>query len=207
MRNFLLITALVVLSFHAHARVAKVLGTIISKGQSNDVMFEIKLAASMPGEPNFEQLQHKIKYYDESGKKQTLGPEDADEIRFRYGGEEIRMISCANTPDTEAFFSSSTRIFLKLQIDGPLRLYQFYAKQGTAPNYPGGTGMTYMAYSFIFQKGNGPLKQPVNLGFKKDMLEYFSDCPALRERIESKDLWKEDMEAMTTYYNQKCIAK
>jgi hypothetical protein len=64
--------------------------------------------------------------------------------------------------------------------------------------------MTYTADNLIFQKGNGPLKQPRALGWKKDMLEYFSDCPALRERIESKDLRRKEIEAIVLFYNRQC---
>ncbi|HPH45467.1 MAG TPA: hypothetical protein PLJ60_01910 [Chryseolinea sp.] len=207
MRKFLFIATLVVISFHAHASVKKVLGTIISKGQSKDVMFEIKVAFLMLGEPNFERLQYKIKYFDENGKKHNLRPDDADEIRFRYEGENIRMISCPNAPGMENLFSASTRIFLKLEIEGPLRLYRFYRKQTTAPGYPGGYSVTSVTENLIFQKGNGPLKQPRALGWKKDMIEYFNDCPALGERIQSKDLGKKEIEAIVIYYNQKCGTK
>ena len=201
MRFFLFVTAFVVISFHTYGK--KIPGTIISKGESTDVMFEIKMPL-MLGEPNFERLQYKVKYYDERGKKITLRPDNVDEIQFRYEGVEIRMISCASTPGIGNIFSSSTRIFLKLEMDGPLRLYRFYYKQTTGAGYGGAPGMTYVADNLIFQKGNGPLKQPRSLGWKKDMLEYFSDCPELRERIESKDLRRKEIEEIVAYYNQKC---
>jgi hypothetical protein len=65
----------------------------------------------------------------------------------------------------------------------------------------------YTVDNLIFQKGNEPLKQPRSLGWKKDMLEYFSDCPALRERIEDKDLKRADIEAIVMYYNNNCRRK
>lgn len=201
MKNYLWITALLVMSFQTYGK--KIPGTIISKGQSTDVMFEIKVPLLLD-EPNFERIQYKVKYYDERGKKITLRPDNADEIRFRYDGIEIRMISCMSTSDIGNIFSSSTRIFLKLEMDGPLRLYRFYYKQTTGAGYGGAPAMTYVAENFVFQKGNGPLKKPRSLGWKKDMLEYFSDCPELRERIESKDLRKKEIEEIVAYYNLKC---
>jgi hypothetical protein len=206
MRTLFTIAALVVIIFQSYGR--KIQGTIVSNGKSRQVTFDIKVPL-LADEPNFERIQYKVRYYDESGKKNTLRPDDADEIWFEYEGMEVRMISCVNSIGGGSLFSTSSRIFLKLEIDGPLRLYRYYYKQ-TTPGYYGGPGAgysggtTYTADNLIFQKGNGPLKQPRTLGWKKDMLDYFRDCPALHERIESKDLRRKEIEAIVLYYNQHC---
>ncbi|HEY3404024.1 MAG TPA: hypothetical protein VGK59_11590 [Ohtaekwangia sp.] len=205
MKNLLFIATLVVASLHAYGK--KVPGTIITKGESKDVMLDLKVDL-FAGEPNFERTQYKIKYYDETGKKQTLRPDDADEVIFTYEGLKVRMISCVNTLGSGDIFSSSVKIFLKLEIDGPLRLYRFYYKQSN-PGYfgAGGTytaGATYTLENMVFQKGNGPLKQSKGTGWRKDMRAYFSDCPALAERIENKDLGKKEIEAIVRYYNTNC---
>ena len=204
--RLLLITALLAISFHTYGK--KIQGTIILNGNSREVTFDIKVPL-LGYEPNFERIQYKVRYYDESGKKQTLRPGDADEIRFKYAGMEVRMISRPNTLGSGGIFSTASKIFLKLEIDGPLKLYRYYYKQ-SAPAYYGGAGggyspgASYTVENLIFQKGNGPLKQPRALGWKKDMLEYFSDCPALRELIESKDLRRKEIEAIVMYYNRTC---
>lgn len=206
MRRYFFIIALALISLHAYGK--KIQGVIISNGKSKQVTFDIKVPL-LADEPNFERIQYKVRYYDESGKKQTLRPDDADEIRFDYLGMEVRMISCVNTLGGGNIFSTSSRIFLKLEIDGPLKLYRFYFKQST-PGYYGGAGgafspgATYTVDNLIFQKGNGPLKQPRTLGWKKDMLDYFRDCPALSELIESKDLRRKEIEAIVLYYNRNC---
>ena len=205
MRTLLFATALIVLSQYTYGR--KIEGIIIANGAPREVTFDIKVPL-LADEPNFERIQYKVRYYDENGKKQTLHPDDADEIRFEYDGMEVRMVSCLNTIGAGGMFSVSNRIFLKLEIDGPLRLYRYYYKQ-TNPGYYGAGGgfsggMTYTVDNLIFQKGNGPLKQPRSLGWKKDMLDYFRDCPALRERLERKDLRRKEIEAIVLYYNQHC---
>jgi hypothetical protein len=209
MRRLLPIIALVVISLHADGR--KIQGIIIANGKSKEVTFDIKVRF-LAGEPNFERIQYKIRYYDQGGKKQTLRPDHADEIRFKYDGMEVRMISVPNTLGGGSLFSSASRIFLKLEMDGPLRLYRYYYTQSNPGMYNGAgggyyPGGTYTVDNLLFQKGNGPLKKPRSLGWKKDMLEYFSDCPALRERIESKDLRRKEIEAIVTYYNQNCANK
>jgi hypothetical protein len=208
--RILLAAALVVVSLCSHAR--KIEGVIISNGKSRQVTFDIKVPL-LGNEPNFVRIQYRVRYYDESGKKRTLHPDDADEIRFDYEGMEVRMISCPNTLGGGSFFSSDSKMFLKLEIDGPLRLYRFYYKQTTGGAYYGGPGggyspgSTYTVENLIFQKGNGPLKQPRTLGWKKDMLQYFSDCPALQERIADKDLRRKEIEAIVIYYNRNCGRK
>src|SRR6187399_3226269 len=109
MRYVLFITAFVAISFHA--RGSKIKGVIIAQGQSREVTFDIKVPL-LGDEPNFERLQYKVKYYSENGKKLTLRPDDADEIRFEYKGMNVRMISCSNTLNDANIFSSSSRIFL-----------------------------------------------------------------------------------------------
>jgi hypothetical protein len=205
MKRLVLIAALVALSFTTHAK--KLAGLIIANGKTREVTFDITVPW-LDDEPNFVRLQYKVKYYDENGKKQTLRPEDAEEIQFDYDGMVVRMVSC---PDAFGgnLFSSSSKIFLKLEIDGRLKLYRYYYKQSAPVSY-GAPGMSttmapaYTVDNLIFQKGNGPLKRPRSLGWKKDMLEYFSDCPALRDRIEGKVLKRDDIEAIVMYYNNNC---
>jgi len=209
MKNLLLIAVLVVVSLQGYGK--KVPGTIIARGESRNVTLDIKVDW-LAGEANFERLQYKIKYYDETGKKQILRPVDADEVIFDYEGQEVRMISCTNSLYNVDIFSSSAKIFLKLEIDGPLRLYRFYYKQsspgfynGAAGGYTGGA--TYTVDNFVFQKGRGPLKQSRGSGWRKDMREYFSDCPSLAQQIENKDLGKREIEAIVMYYNNNCSKK
>ncbi len=144
----------------------------------------------------------------EKRKKKTLRPTDADEIRFNYEGMEVRMISCANTIGLGDIFSDAEKLFLKLEINGAVKLYRYYYKQTTGghSNGMGGytPGVTYTADNFIFQKGKGELMMPRSLRWRKDMLEYFDDCPGLREQIEAKEFRKGDIEAIAMYYNQHC---
>jgi hypothetical protein len=75
--------------------------------------------------------------------------------------------------------------------------------------YSGSTGAMTGGYSYsvenmILQKGNGELKQPRSLSFRKDMRDYFSDCPDLTEKIDSRDFRRADMEAIVIYYNAHC---
>ena len=65
-------------------------------------------------------------------------------------------------------------------------------------------GTTYNIEKFVLKKRNGPLKRPRGIVFRKDMSEFFSDCPELVEQIQNKDFRKGDLELMVMEYNKKC---
>jgi hypothetical protein len=186
----------------------KIEGQIISTRGIQDVVFNIPFRF-LAKEPNYERLQFRVRYYDASGKLVTLKPDDADEIRFTVSNKEVRMLSRVNTIGGGNIFSNQANIFLRLEIDGPLKLFHYYYTQTSPGMYSGATGAMTGGYSYsvenlILQKGNGVLKQPRSLTFRKDMREYFSDCPQLTERIEARDFKRADMEAIVIYYNSNC---
>lgn len=186
----------------------KIEGKIFFENDTIDVTFNIPIKF-FTQEPNFEKLQYKVKYFDSTGIKIVLRPDNAKEIQFKYEDENVRMLSRYNSLGLGNIFSMSTNIFLKLEIDGELKLFSYYYTQRSAGTYNASTGMMTGGYSYsveryILQKGNGELKRPKGLTFKKDMLEYFSDCPKLVEKIESKDFRKDDLESIVRFYNSNC---
>lgn len=205
MRTIVMLIAVMLVSTVGFAR--KIKGTIVANGQEQQVTFNVKIPF-LGGEPSFERMQYRIKYFDEAGKKHLLRPDDAAEIRFEFEGQPVRMISCRNNLGLGNMFSTSLNIFLKLEIDGPLRLYRYYYRQTSGGIYTAGGGYTpgtsYTVENFVFQKGDGPLKRSDGWGWRKEMLKYFSDCPALASLIESKELRKREVEAIVMFYNDKC---
>ncbi len=206
MRSLILIATFVAVSLPSLAK--KVSGGFIKDGKTTETTFFIQVGLLM-GEPNFERIQYKVKYLDENGKKKTLRPHDADEFWFDLDGMDVRMVSVENTLGLGNIFTSSPKIFLKIEIDGPLRLFRYYYKQTNTSMGAGGMGTTYTytVDNLVFQKRGGPLMKPRSLMWKKDMLEYFGDCPALSERIESKDLKRRDIDEIVFYYNRNCGKK
>jgi hypothetical protein len=206
MKKLLIIGFLMLIVANAWAR--KVKGYIVKDGKSREVTFNVRVNF-LADEPNLEKLQFRVKYYDENGKKHILLPTDASEISFDLGGTPVRMVSVTNTLNLGSIFSSNPRVFLKIEIDGPLKMYRYYYTQHNPSMYTGAgvgfsTGYSYTLDNVVFQKGNGILKNIKGLGWKKDMMEYFEDCPALAGLIENKDLKRRDVEAIVTFYNQNC---
>ena len=64
---------------------------------------------------------------------------------------------------------------------------------------------TFDVENYILQKEDGELKRIKSLTFKKDMIEYFSDCPKLIEKIDNKEFSKQDIKAISAFYNSDCL--
>jgi hypothetical protein len=208
MKRFaLFIIVAIMLTFQAEAK--KIAGRIIyEKNDTTYVTLNVpfKLLSS---EPNYEKLQYKVKYFNPSGVKIIVKPDQAKEIQFNYNNENIRMISVYNSLMLGNLFTNCDNIFLKLEIDGKLKLFSYYYTQQSAGYYNAATGTmsggsAYSIEKYILQKGNEELVQPYGLGFKKDMAEYFSDCLELAQKIRNKEFRKNDIEAIVHYYNSHC---
>lgn len=207
MKKVALLFTIILTCFTSTLFARKIEGQIISSADTQNVVFNIPFRF-LSKVPNFERLQIRVRYYDASGKLVTLKPDDAEEIRFMLGREQIRMLSRPNTLGAN-IFSNQKNIFLRLKIDGPLKMFHYYYTQTSPGMYSGATGGMSAGYSYsvenrILQKNNGELKRPRGLSFRKDMREYFSDCPQLIERIEAKDFRRSDMEAIVRFYNLNC---
>ncbi|HTO16638.1 MAG TPA: hypothetical protein VLZ83_12765 [Edaphocola sp.] len=205
-RISLLVVIGLILSFKLEAK--KIEGRILFENDTIEVTFNIPIKF-FTQEPNYEKLQYKVKYFDSTGNKIILRPDKAKEIQLKYKNENVRMLSRYNSLRLGNIFSMSTNIFLRLETDGKLKLFNYYYTQ-SSPGMNNETtstmtgGYSYNVEKYILQKGDGELKRPKGLTFKKDMIEYFSDCPALVEKIENKDFHKKDLEFIVTFYNSNC---
>ena len=209
---WLLIALLWTLSFKTESKTLPMKGQIIYANDTVDVTFNIPIKA-ISEEINFEKLQVKITYFDSTNKKITVNPNQAKEIRFKSGGHTFRMLSRYNSLMLGSIYTMDTSIFLKLEIDGNLKLFTYYHTQssgggmmmgpGGAPMMMGGGGVSHIEAN-ILQKGDGALMRPNKLTFRSDMKNYLSDYPVLVEKIDSKEFRNADMETIVWFYNGKC---
>ena len=203
-RDFLLILVL----FQAFSLEAKnIEGTIITRSDTLQAIFRIPVKI-FTGEPNFEKIQFKLKYIDSTGNRKVLRPENVNEIRFSYNYEEIRMLSRFNAVGLGNIFTTGSHVLLKLEVDGPVKLFRYYYTQRTSGTYNSTTGswnggVAYEAERFILQMEDEPITRPRSFGFKKDMKEFFRNCPSLVEKIESNE-YQRDLYLIVKYYNTAC---
>lgn len=188
----------------------KIVGYFISK--TNDtlkVTFNIPIKFFLQ-EPNYERLQWRVKYYDSTNRKKILKPDMAKEIVFDYEGEKVRMLSRQNNLDLMgSIFIDNSSLFLQLIKDGKLQLFKYYKTNSSPGMYNASTGMTtggfsYTVEKYIMQKNNGELFKTRWLSFRKDMVNYLSDCPELAKKIEDKKYRSDDIEQIVDEYNKSC---
>jgi len=151
--------------------------------------------------PKYLKLQEGVKYLNAEGKRKKIYPEEAKEIQFEYLGENIRMISKKYTVQG-VFFSSTSVIFLKMEVDGYLKLFLHQSTQ-TSSNF-NGQGSTSLVTSYVVQKGNGEFKKLPTIEFRYEMTTYFNDCPELVTKLEEKVFRKRDRVKIVEFYNANC---
>ena len=202
---FLVLFVGLILPFQLQAK--RIEGKILLENDTVNVVFEIPYNL-FSQEPNYKKLQYKVRYFDSIGLKKTLKPGEAREIRFIHNNVKIRMLSRPNSLAIEDVYSFKSNIFLKLELDGVLKLFSYYTSNSIPGVYnsSSGTTGTYTENieKFVLQKGNGELKQPKSLSFRKDMADYLKDCPDLSHKIENQEFGKKDMSAIVIYYNANC---
>jgi hypothetical protein len=207
MKNLLFVIGLSLAVFSADAA-KKIEGYITyNNNQTVKVTFLIPVGF-LSSEPSYLGLQFRVRYI-QNNVKLTLRPDDAREISFTYKGQTIRMLSVIDNLQMSSMFNSHARVFLRLLTDGEVKLFDYYATSYSPGMYSPGTGMTTGGTSYtyersVLQRGNGPLMRPRGLFFKKDMAEFFQDCPELVERINEKVFRKGDLELIVREYNEKC---
>lgn len=206
MRKLIFITVIgLIFIFKLEAK--KIEGQIFYKNDTVYVTMNIPVKF-FTQKPNYKKLQYKIKYFDSLGVKKVLRPDDAEEVRFTYLYEKVRMLSRTNTLGLGNIFSMSSNIFLRIEIDGDLKLFTYYYTQSYQMNNTS-IGMSrgvffYSEEKSILQKGDGELKRPKGLRFRKDMIQYFNDCPELSKKIEVKVFRKSDLDSIVRFYNRSC---
>ena len=180
-------------------------GQIITGIDTAQVTFKIPLSVETQ-EPNYSFLQHQIRYIDEHGKKQIVLPEDVDEVRFKFDNKTVRMLSRKNTLNLEVQSVVPGFIFIKLEIDGPLKLFTYFKNESMSgkASTPLKDQYSFEVEKYILQKEFEGLKRPKGMNFKYDMTHYFSNCPSLSQKIKSKELQSFEMIAIVNYYNSKC---
>ncbi|MFB6317084.1 hypothetical protein [Saccharicrinis sp. FJH54] len=203
---YLLLTLIVVFAIQINAKNLK--GKIITGSDTSTVMFKIP-KGFLSTQISYEKLQKKVKYFDVDGTKKILRPENAEEFRFMYKGKEIRFLSRRNNLYLGGAFSIRPRLFLKLEVDGKLKLFKYYGSQNSSGSFGASSGGMYGGVSMntvdnILQKGDGDLMQPNFYRYKKELKEFLNDCPELCEKIDNKELKKRDLEEIVRFYNENC---
>jgi hypothetical protein len=158
-------------------------------------------------EPKYINLQYKIMYLDTKGEKQKFIPGQIKAFALFLQQTRITYLSVRrNIEIMPSLFSNEEHIFLRLNIDGPLRMFKYYVQRQSGGGYSPTMGFSptvaYTDENFLLQKENGLLTQCRFLHFRKDLSKYLSDYPELSQKILNRDYVKGDIELIVKEYNQ-----
>ncbi|HYG18826.1 MAG TPA: hypothetical protein VD816_07850 [Ohtaekwangia sp.] len=205
MKIHLTLAAVLLVIGPLHAK--KIPGKIVYRDKVVDVIFNIPFGI-LSFSPDYRKLQEGVTYYNAKGDREKIRAGLAREIIFTFKGKTIRMVS-VNTPlDSRVFSSVRSKLFLKIEVDGALRLFTIYAVRHTAPTMNSAGGMSgggsHTVEQYALQRGNEDLVQPYWLKFRKEMVPYFQDCPELADKIQKRELGFDDLTLIAAFYNSHC---
>lgn len=153
----------------------RVKGKIIYDKDTIDVICRIPYDI-IKRRPIYHELQYKFSYIGNSGEKLFLRPQGkVKEIRFVHKKKEICMIVKENTIN-----EWSDSVFIKLEVDGKIKLYRFYKNPTAHPAFvgPNQTIIVSAPTSIcLLQKENDILREVKSEKFREAMMNYFKACP------------------------------
>ena len=121
---------------------------------------------------------------------------DKVSLKGEGGKQEFKSIHISTVNIEGKFYDpinyNNKRIFGQRAVKGPLSLYKLRPEK------------EFEFYVEILIDQKQETSQVPNIGFKKIMSRFFSDCPELAQKIESKELVKNDMEEIISTYNSTC---
>ena len=195
MKKFYSLFVLILL-FSLNLKAKKVEGQICLEDDTLNVTLIIPIDL-ISKEIDYWKLQHAIGYIDAYGKKRKFAAGRVKEVRFTYNYEKIRLLARENTLGIKRSLSEPLNVFLKLEMDGYLKLFSSYYQKNM-------TNTFFIKHLFVFQKGNEELKKIGGWSFKKNMRGYFDDCPQIAEKIENKEFKEGDIKLIVNTYNFDC---
>lgn len=167
----------------------------------NDSIIEViikirKYPLSLKGAIKYPLLQNEIEYYDSTGKKIKLKPEQIKEVRFNYKGEEIKMQTIILKHRLrEGLGKSSDYVLLKLKTDGnKMKRFLYFHNS----NFMG----IHLKMVFnVLQKGNGEGFVPQWFNNFKNITKYVSECPSLVDKINNDIYNSQNVKDIVKDYN------
>jgi hypothetical protein len=210
-KHFILLLCIVV-SIQVNAE--RIKGKIFYDKDTSDVIFDFNTSKETGKiEIDYTELQSSIDY-DSLGIGRILTPNKANGYQFEIEGKRIIMLAVPNTIEDVDYSKPIPKIFLKIEIDGKLKLFKYYEiRENYKPNfeYSGIELLLYIAIKDYYikesnwiKKDNQPLAKFINSTFRRSGASYFKDCPYLSEGIKNKDYKLENIVAIVQYYNTKC---
>lgn len=155
-------------------------------------------------------LSFRVEYLDDRGKKQKLDGAKYREVFICGPMDSIRLfVKPNNVRLSEPNRGMGKYLFLEHLVKGKLNAYVVYVTHINDPKKEYiQTKEEYFKIStskdLAFEKPGQGLLIPLKMGRKRDLTEYFSDCPALLKLYETENIAKASLEDLANQYNSLC---
>jgi hypothetical protein len=180
---------------------------IFNNNDTIEAQFNIPIK-SLNDKVKLDELQYGVIYYDSAKKGKFLSPNQAKEFSFTHDNELFIMHSAFNDLESNMFGSSSRKAFLKLLIDGKIKLFDFSEQKRFSSNgSPLGMAIGSFDYTkgqYIIQKENGKAHKLEKIGFKGQILTLVNDCPDLVKIISDGNWGRNEIDKIIAFYNNDC---
>lgn len=206
MKYIILILLFIIVTNQLFAK--KIPGQIISNQDTLQVTLDIPVKA-VGGQISFDKLQNKLTVYKKKNVSEVLLPENIDAFQFEYEGELIKFQSVENTLKVGGKFSKKDKVFLRVLREGSLQIYRYYYFS----NQPGRTKANQhmdsgernpLENKYVIHLSGKKLIKVQENSFRKDMTEYFADCPVLVQLIESKEITASHINELINNFTKHC---
>ncbi len=143
-------------------------------------------------------LQERIRYNNEKGESEVLLPHHASEVAFAHDEVKFRM-SSVKFSYTDATFGMSRNVeaFVKEEIGGPCKAFNIKMQDENSDLTLEHTLLRkkdqYYLFRYRSEKTNGKKAQ-----------DFFSDCAEMVQKLNKKELPKEEGEVLARFYNSYC---
>ncbi len=176
-------------------------------GRVETVKFDLPLQVA-PKMVNYQKVQYKIRYVDPYGRKKEVLPTQAKRIVFIEGRDTVKLHSVPNNMGLRNGFKKVERLFLRLELDGELKLYRFYSLSTSPGMHNAVTGVTNSNYSFplesfILHKENTWL-QLKRESYMADMQRLLWSCPNVSSHLAYRNLTARQIAQVVQEYNSSC---
>ena len=208
MKKILLLQILILVSIFAIAKKHQIKGRIITRTGTLNVTL---LIPGTKKSVDVTSLMREIQYLNKDDKKVQLKPTQAKEIFFEFNKDTIHLVSTR----VQWTKRRSERFFLRLIIDGKIKLYHYYYTKSSTRSYGSGgtngsinvTDVTTRGTSVmkIVQKGTRSGKKISMLAIRKGMRPLIVDCKKLHKDLSKlKTSLSYSLESIIEYYNTNC---
>jgi hypothetical protein len=191
---------LAALSQQAHA--LKVKGYYLDNQlDTNFVSFEIPIVP--PNKVDVLRLHDGLTFFDSNDNERALKPHQAKAFFFTYDDVDYHFVACQDylNLSKKLVKSASTYLFLRLEVEGSMRLFSYTYTQHV------GIDFSYPTTMMVYKRKNDLFFVPKPMSYKKSLIDYFEDCKEIQDKIKYNFFETDDDIEIVKLYNLVCAER